>query len=245
MNYQIGIFDSGIGGVSVLKELIKEIPDSNIFYLSDSKNCPYGDKSKEVVTEIVFQNVEFLRSLGCPLIVIACNTATAIAINQLRKTYPDTIFIGTEPAVKMVYDSCADKESLLLATKLTLDCARVQGLMQKYPISHLKTYACSGLADLIEEKNQQGIQEYFQQHFTPYRQVDSVVLGCTHYPLIKKELQNFFSQATIFDGSIGVAKETKRKLELLNLPKQEGTITFFDTSKEEKKEEIFKFYLQS
>ena len=127
---KIGVYDSGIGGVSVLKELIKDIPNASYFYLSDSKNNPYGDKTKEEVKEIVFNNIEFLINNNCNPIVIACNTATAVAIDDLRNKYKSITFIGIEPAIKMVHDENINNDKvLLIATKLTTETDRIKELI--------------------------------------------------------------------------------------------------------------------
>lgn len=243
MEEKIGVFDSGIGGVSVLKELIQNIPNACYFYLSDSIHNPYGDKKKEEIKQLVFKNVEFLLSNNCKIIVIACNTATAVAIDEVRKKYPDITFIGTEPAIKMAYDEKDHGKTLLLATKLTLECERIKGLMSNYPIEDLNIYPCVGLADLIENKKLDKIKEYIESNLENYKDADTVILGCTHYPLIKNEFQNFFKNARIIDGSRGIAKQTKRKVEELNLQFERSRIYFYDTSKMPEKQKIFEFYM--
>jgi len=243
MEEKIGVLDSGIGGVSVLKELIYDIPNATYFYLSDSKNNPYGDKTEEEIKKIVFENVEFLLSKNCKMIVIACNTATAVAIDDLRKEYPNITFIATEPAIKMAYDEKPNGKTLLLATKLTLECERVKGLMNKYKIEDLNIYPCTGLADLIENKRIEEAKEYINKNLANYKDIDTIILGCTHYPLIKKEFEKFFPNAKVIDGSKGIAKQTKRKLEELNLKFENSKIYFLDTSKSAEKQKIFEFYM--
>lgn len=240
---KIGVLDSGLGGISVLKELIQSIPKACYFYLSDSINNPYGDKKEEEIKQIVFENVEFLLSNNCKIIVIACNTATAVAIDDLRKKYPDITFIGTEPAIKIAYDEKTSGKTLLLATKLTLESERIRGLMKKYPIENLDTYPCSGLADLIENKELMEAKKYLKSNLEKYKDIDTVILGCTHYPLIKNTFQNFFKNAKIIDGSKGIAKQTKKKVEELNLQFERSQIYFYDTSKMPEKQKNFEFYM--
>ncbi len=244
MKGKIGILDSGIGGVSVLREIIKEIPNGEYYYLSDSKNNPYGEKSKEEIQKIVFQNVEHLLKQECKLIVLACNTATAVAIDALRKQYPSVTFIGTEPAIKMAHDHPVKGTTLLLATKLTLECERIQNLISTYPVENLVTYPCVGLADRIENQRLSELDAYFQEHFTPYQDSQIVVLGCTHYPLIKEQFQKFFSHATIIDGSKGIAKETKRQAERMQLSFEVCRILLEDTSNDPEKLSIFRTLLE-
>lgn len=241
---KIGVFDSGIGGVSVLKELIKNIPDASYLYLSDSKNNPYGDKTKEEVKEIVFNNIEFLINNKCNPIVIACNTATAVAIDDLREEYKDITFIGIEPAIKMVYDkNVTDEKVLLIATKLTTETSRIKDLINKYKPNNLEVFQAIGLAELIENKNIDKIKEYFDKNFIEYKDYKYIILGCTHYSLIKDIFKDYFKNAIIIDGNYGVVKQTKKKLEELNIKYKTSNIDFIDTSNNDTKEQIFNYYL--
>lgn len=242
---KIGVYDSGIGGVSVFREIVKLLPCADYFYLSDSKNNPYGDKSSEEILDIVFKNVQFLIEKGCSIIVIACNTATAVAIDTLRKAYPQICFIGTEPAIKIVHDHPSSGRTLLLATNLTLHMERVQNLIQKYPVDNLETYPCSGLADIIESCDLAGVRNYIQEHLQSYFDVSSLVLGCTHYPLVQSIFQEYFPNATIVDGSLGIANQVVRKVEELSLSCSTYNLEFVDTSGNPKKREIFDFYCQA
>ena len=129
---RIGIFDSGIGGVTVLKEIIKVLPNEDYFYYSDSINNPYGDKNSIEIINICKRNVELLLKNNCKIIVIACNTASAIAIESLRKEYPNIRFIGIEPAFKMVHDFNPDGETLIRATKGTIESEKFNILYNRW-----------------------------------------------------------------------------------------------------------------
>ena len=117
---KIGIFDSGLGGITVFKEILNQNIKADFFYLADNKNIPYGIKDKNEVKELIEKNIKYLIDIGCQIIVIACNTATALSINLLRKKYPNIIFIGTEPAVKVAADDKNKTKILVTATSITL-----------------------------------------------------------------------------------------------------------------------------
>lgn len=151
-NSPIGIFDSGIGGVTVLKEIVKILPKENYIYYSDSINNPYGDKKTEDIIQIVDNIVEKLIKYECKIIVIACNTASARTVDFLRKKYKNMIFVAIEPAYKMVYDYAYDEPTLVMATKGTIESEKFSLLFNKF--NNHKTYLlqCLGLADIIEER---------------------------------------------------------------------------------------------
>lgn len=213
----IGVFDSGIGGVSVLQEIIKLIPKGHFLYYMDSINNPYGDKSPDDVYSIVKNIVDYLLDRGCIAIVIACNTASAICVKRLREEYPDTLFIAIEPAYKMVYDFNPLGKTLVMATKGTIESEKFLSLYKKYDNNNTILLPCSGLADLIEEGDNLKITEYLSSNLSKYRGVDNVVLGCTHYSLIKDDIKKVLGDVNFFDGSIGVSRELLRQLEFRNI----------------------------
>ena len=176
-NNKIGIFDSGIGGVTVLKEIIKILPNENYIYYSDSANNPYGDKTKEEVIEICDKIVQFLLSKGCKVIVIACNTASAKAVSFLRDKYKKIPFIAIEPAYKMVYDYAYDKPTLVMATKGTIESEKFNLLYKTYDNHKTELLECIGLANIIEEGNKEKIKKYLANILSEYRgKVQNVVL---------------------------------------------------------------------
>ena len=154
-NSCIGIFDSGIGGVTVLKEIIKILPDENYIYISDSKNNPYGDMKKEKIIKRCEEITKFLIENKSKVIVIACNTASAIASEFLRKKYKNIPIIAIEPAYKMVYDHNYDKETLVMATKGTIESEKFNLLYKKYNNHKTQLLECVGLAEIIEEGNKE------------------------------------------------------------------------------------------
>lgn len=243
MKEYIGVFDSGIGGVTVLKELRKLLPNESFYYYSDSINNPYGDKSKEHLEKITLDIVEFLISKNCKAIVIACNTASAICSKMLREKYPNIPIIAIEPAYKMVHDYSFNEKTLVLATKGTIESEKFLSLYEKYNNHKTELISCSGLAELIEKDENDKIKEYLKVNLAKYQGYKNIVLGCTHYPLIKEEIKEVLGNVIFYDGSIGVSKELKRQLEakklLNNNINEKQEIVFHDSSFNELKKDRF------
>lgn len=239
----IGIFDSGIGGVTVLKEIIKILPNENYIYYSDSANNPYGDKSDKKIINLCENIVKLFLEKNCKAIVIACNTASAKAVKYLRKKYPQEIFIAIEPAYKMVYDFAYEKPTLVMATKGTIKSEKFNLLFNKY--NNHKTYllSCIGLADIIEAGTHEELKRYLRKILGVYKGlVDNVVLGCTHYPLIKKEITKVLGPVKFFDGAPRLAIHLKEVLEeknLVNDSENKGSVKFTDSQDLKEKENRF------
>ena len=254
MDKPIGIFDSGIGGVTVLKEIVKILPNENYFYYSDSTNNPYGDKKDSEIIDICDKIVNKLIDKKCKAIVIACNTASAKASRYLREKYKDIPIIAIEPAYKMVYDNSYEKTTLVMATKGTIESEKFNLLFKKY--NNHKTYLlpCIGLADIIENGDINKIRNYLNKNLGIYKnRIENVVLGCTHYPLIKKEImQSLGNEIQFFDGSISLAKHLKNILQerdMLNKKENKNqNIVFIDTNSKSEirflKEKRFYEYLK-
>ncbi len=238
---KIGIFDSGIGGVTVLREIIKILPNENYIYYSDSKNNPYGDKTDEEIQQLCDNIVQHFIKEKCKVIIIACNTASSKAVKLLREKYPQIPFVAIEPAYKMVHDYAYDKPTLVMATKGTIDSEKFNLLLKKY--DNHKTYllSCIGLADRIEQGNKEEIKKYLKEHISIYQgKVQNVVLGCTHYPLIQKEIQEILGQVQFFNGAPNLAKHLKDILKEKKLLNQgEGKIEFEDSQGLEQKKKRF------
>lgn len=242
-NKAIGIFDSGIGGVTVLKEILKLLPNEDYIYYSDSINNPYGDKSDEEI-KIICEHIvnEFIKQ-ECKAIVIACNTASAKAAQYLRETYKHIPFIAIEPAYKMVYDYAYYEPTLVMATKGTIESEKFNLLYHTYDNHKTILLPCVGLADIIEEGNQDKLKKYLEEHLKAYRgKVKNVVLGCTHYPLIQNEIQEVLGQVHFFNGAPYLAKHLKEVLEennLVNIEHTKKEIQFIDSSNDEQKKKDF------
>ena len=226
MDKKIGIFDSGIGGLTTLKEIQNILPNEDIIYYADSKNNPYGSKTKEELEKITSNIVDQLIKKDVKIIVIACNTATTNCIDYLRNKYKDMIFVGTEPAIKVACDKNY-KNILVLATPTTISSERTQELVSKNKKDYENFYLvpCNGLANAIERNDQTKIDELLKEILTPYqdKNIDAIVLGCTHYPLIKCKIQEYFKNSILIDGNKGVSNQVKYQLETNNLLKQNNT----------------------
>lgn len=216
----IGVFDSGIGGLSVLEELEKVLPNEDFYYYGDSINNPYGEKSDQELLEITSHIVDALKEKGAKIIVIACNTATTRVMKKLREKYPEMIFVGTVPAIKVACDHDS-KNTLVMATEATTHSLRTAELIRdnKRKDQNIYLVSCPGLANAIETKNEEKIKNILQETFLPYKDknIDTIVLGCTHYPFIKKEILEEMPGVKLVDGSHGVSMETKRQLTENNL----------------------------
>lgn len=227
MNKKIGVLDSGIGGTTVLDKMVELLPNEEYIYYADTKNNPYGEKSEEELYKIVRNIVTFLiDEKNCKIIVLACNTATTKCMKKLRKEFPEMLFVGTVPAVKVACDNHY-KHTLVLATPATIDSERMTELVQdnKKENQEINLYPCPGLADAIEKQEEDKITQILEKikRKTKAKKIDSIVLGCTHYPLIKDKIKKYFPKAALLDGSSGVAKEVKRQLENHNLLNQTNT----------------------
>lgn len=216
MSNIVGVFDSGIGGLSVLRELEKILPNEDFYYYGDSLNNPYGEKSDEELFEITSGVVDYLVNKGCRVIVIACNTATTRCMKYLREKYKDVIFAGTVPAIKVACDRDF-KNTLVMATPATIESERTMELIRDNIRKDQNIYlvACPGLANAIEDNDQEKIKEILKDTFREYKdkEIDSIVLGCTHYPFIKEDILKEMPGVILLDGSRGVAMEVKRQLE--------------------------------
>lgn len=211
---KIGLFDSGIGGTTILDAIKKLIPNAEYKYIADTKNCPYGEKPTEELKRITTACVDELTNWGAKIIVIACNTATTRCIAYLREKYPSINFIGTEPAIKVATDSGA-KNILVMATPSTVTSERTAALIRKNqkPGQNIELLACPGLAATIEKEYKAGDREKISNLLAElFRNVtivpDTIVLGCTHYSLIKDLVAQFYPTAKLVDGCDGVARRT-------------------------------------
>lgn len=221
----IGFFDSGVGGLSVLRETIKLMPYEDFIYFGDSKNAPYGTKSVEEVKKLTFNAVDFLMKKDVKAVVIACNTATSAAIEDLRKTYKTFPVIGIEPALKPAVELGRKGKILIMATPMTLTEIKFKKLMDNYKSeADMEPLPCPGLVELIEKGILHGhkMKEYLLAILSPYMHSDiaAVVLGCTHYPFVREEISSLLREKgniPVIDGSEGTARQLKKQLELNNL----------------------------
>lgn len=231
----IGFLDSGIGGTSVLKEALRLLPNEDYYFFSDSANNPYGDKSDRQIIERCDELVgDMINKKECKAIVLACNTASAKAVGYLREKYCDTPIIAIEPAYKMVHDNNPDGFTLVMATRGTLESEKFHKLFYTYYNNNTSLLACVGLADLIEQERYDELKDYLEDILKDYKgRVSNVVLGCTHYPLAKRQISEVLGDVNFFDGAKGVSRQLKRVLsdkKLLNDNMKSGKIEFSDSS---------------
>ena len=220
-NNPIGLFDSGVGGTSIWKEVHALLPNESTIYLADSKNAPYGQKTEEEIIALSKKNTEILLNNNCKIIIVACNTATTNAIKVLRATY-DIPFIGIEPAIKPAALHTKTQKIGILATQGTLNSALFHQTVALY--SDVKVVEQIGyeLVQLIEsgaihsEKMTQLLKDYLLPMVA--EGIDYLVLGCTHYPYLIPQIKQIIPKhIKIIDSGEAVAKQTKHILEVNNL----------------------------
>ena len=236
----IGLFDSGIGGTSIWKEVHALMPHENTIYLADSKNAPYGLKSKDEIIALSFKNTEFLLENNCKIIVVACNTATTNAIKELRAKY-DVPFIGIEPAIKPAALQSKTQTIGILATKGTLNSELFHKNVANHPDVKIIEQIGHGLVQLIENGDMDSaeMEELLRSYLNPMveKNIDYLVLGCSHYPYLIPQIKKIIPpQIKIIDSGEAVAKQTQKILEqnkLLNLSKRKSSQIFYTNSEPE------------
>ncbi|MDR0688098.1 MAG: glutamate racemase [Prevotellaceae bacterium] len=226
---RIGIFDSGVGGLSVLREVVALLPRERVCYVADAAHCPYGSRPADEVLRLSLRMVRFLLDKDCKLIVVACNTATAAAINALRKTFPDVPFVGMEPAVKPAAAQSKTCRVGILATAGTLQSRLFNQTKARYAAGvKLHVVAGNGLVELVELGREDSPEalELLRTYLQPMLDgnVDELVLGCTHYPFLQSSIEKIAQgRMSIINPAPAVAVQVKRMLEHSNLLNDEPT----------------------
>lgn len=234
---KIGIFDSGIGGLSVLHQAMITLPEADYMFYADVDNVPYGEKTREEVKDFVDKAVGFLARRGCQSIVLACNTATSVAISFLRDKYKLPI-IGIEPAVKPACEHRKDKRVMVVATPVTANGAKLKNLIMKYDDSDsVDVVALPGLVRFAQQDEFDSINvlNYLRNEFTGYRLSDysQLVLGCTHFNYFKDSFAKLFgSDVDIIDGNTGVSNNLRNTIISNGLfaetePDHKGSVEYF------------------
>ncbi len=217
----IAVFDSGVGGISVLRELVKLMPEENYLYFGDSANAPYGKKTTQQVRELTLRNAKMLFDRGAKALVVACNTATSAAIDVLRETFPDKLILGIEPALKPAITQFPTGTIGIMATEVTLREEKLQRLMAQFDTAEVHRISAPGLVELIEsgKADSPETEDFLRQILAPYvGKLDALVLGCTHYPFVKDTISRILGENTLLlDGGAGTARQTRRLLEQANL----------------------------
>lgn len=237
---KIAFFDSGVGGLTIFKEAFENI-DAEYIYFADNLNTPYGIKSKETVKEIVIKNVKKIIEFGADIVVIACNTATSVAINDLREIFKNKCIIGTEPAVKVAVDEhLNNKKILVCATTLTTKEEKMKKLIDKLHVKDRTSFL--PLDELVKfaenlDFNSPKVKEYLKEKFLDinFDKYSHVVLGCTHFPLFKETISELIpNNIEIVDSAHGVVKNVKNSINKLNLGEnKESSITLMLTKEDE------------
>jgi glutamate racemase len=220
----VGVFDSGLGGLSVLRAIRQVLPQTELLYLADSGHAPYGERSAEFIVARSLHIAQFLRDQGADLLVVACNTATATAVEELRRRHPDWPIVGVEPGIKPAAALTRNGQVGVLATTGTLRSQRFQMLSLAHA-AHVQLHLqpCPGLAAAIEggDLEAPALRQIVQTHCTPLREagVDTVVLGCTHYPFVAHHIQAALGAGVqLVDTAEAVARRTAHLASSLSTP---------------------------
>lgn len=218
----IGVFDSGVGGVTVANAIRSELPLCNIIYVADSAHLPYGDKSLVEIKEYSEGITSFLIDQGCKIIVIACNTASAAALKYLRERFPHIRFIGMEPAVKPAAEQTKSGVVGVIATTATFQGELFASVVERFASGvEVIRQPCPGLVQQIEagQQNAPKTEDMLRQWVTPMKEkgIDALVLGCTHYPFVKPVLEKILGpDVRIIDPAPAIARQVSRVVQEIN-----------------------------
>ena len=235
----IAVFDSGVGGISVLRHLRRVLPGERFLYYGDSANAPYGSRSTQQVRQLTLAAVRKLTTqYPVKALVIACNTATAAAVKDVRAAYPDMIVVGIEPALKVAADHFPGGRIGVMATEVTLREEKFDALLRRFDENcTVRKIPAPGLVQLIEEgkvdapETQDLLERLLQPHIG---KLDAVVLGCTHYPFAARAISRVLGESvTLLEGGDGTARETRRRLEQAGLLEEgAGEVTIINSSED-------------
>ena len=225
-NY-IGVFDSGVGGISILKKMKELLPQEDFLFFGDSANAPYGEKTPGQVLALSERIARGMIDDGVKAIVIACNTATSAAAAYLRDSYPQLPIVGVEPAIKPAAEAFPNGRILVMATEITLELEKFRNLSKRLAgMADFIPVKCIGLAGRIEEGrlHDPDLMDLLHSLLDRYAgRVDAVVLGCTHYPFIADQIRQVLGDLPLFDSADGTARELRHVLEMRGLIKDAGS----------------------
>lgn len=233
---KIGVFDSGLGGLTVLKAILEEFERSSIYYVADTSFAPYGDKTKDMIIDRSIKITQFLiDNHNIKALVVACNSATSAAIKALREKFADLIILGTEPGIKPAINISKTNKIAVLATKATIEGEKYQLLAQELKkAKDTKVYeiACVGLVNEIEKGdiNSQNINLMLSSWLLPLKEdnVDTIVLGCTHYPLIAKNIKTIMGEdINLIQTGEPIAKYLKLRLENITQNEKDSNLVVY------------------
>ena len=233
----IAVFDSGVGGISVLRHLVRVMPGERFLYFGDSANAPYGSRSTEEVRQLTLDGAGYLlENFPLKALVIACNTATAAAVRQVREKYPDLIVVGIEPALKVAADNFPGGRIGVMATEVTLREEKFDLLLHRFDRDCTITkIPAPGLVQLVEQGKVDHPETDALLHriLDPYvGKLDALVLGCTHYPFAAAAIGRVLGpEVRLLEGGDGTARETRRRLAAADLLEEgDGEITIVNSS---------------
>ncbi len=235
----IGVFDSGLGGLSVLREIRMLLPAEDLLYYADNAYCPYGIRSREEIQERSERISRLLLDQGVKAIVVACNTASAMAIEHIRSEFPGVPFVGLEPAVKPAVKLTRSRKVGVLATPRTVAGERLRWLIETHANGvEVRTVAATGLVELVEEGTLAGpdVVETLRPLLDPMLAagVDVVVLGCTHYPFLRTEIEAYVGERIpVIDSGVAIARRTRTVLEMHGLRREDtgaGSLTMMTSA---------------
>lgn len=238
----IGVFDSGVGGISTLRELVRILPNERFLYYGDDAHAPYGIRPTEEVRELTALCVRELVDAGVKAVVLACNTATAAAAGYLREKYPDLPIIGAEPALKPAVDG-GHRRIGVMATPTTLHAQKFHDLAERFGgRAEIIPLPAAGLVELIERDIRSGeaLEALLAERLAPAmdQKVDALVLGCTHYPFVREAIASVVGKGVaLYDGNLGIAQQTARSLAHAGLSAPHGAtderVTFYKNGQRE------------
>lgn len=234
-NNPIGLYDSGFGGLSVWRELYRALPAESLIYLGDGKNCPYGELPAEQILQLALQSVDVLVKRGCKMIVIACNTATAVAIKSLREKYPSIPFVGMEPAVKPACLSTRSGVVGVVATERSLQSEKFLSTLARYGEGVEVIRAVGrGFVEAVEsnEECSPATESVVRRVLEPIiaAGADTIVLGCTHYPFLRDVIDRVIgdNDVRVIDSGEAVEKRVESLLDSCDLRADEGNVAQYD-----------------
>lgn len=244
-NDYIAVFDSGVGGISVLRHLVRQLPGEKFLYFGDSANAPYGTRPTQEVRALTLAAAKHLfEAYPVKALVLACNTATAAAVEELRRVYPQRIIVGIEPALKLAADHFPGGRVGVMATQVTLREEKFDALLHRWDDTcSVAKIPAPGLVELVEggKGDSPQTQALLEEILSPYiGRLDALVLGCTHFPFAAGAIEKVLGRdVALLDGGDGTARETKRRLELADLLEQgTGSVTILNSQPGERMVEL-------
>lgn len=247
----VGFLDSGVGGLAVLRSAVEQLPHEHFLFYGDIGNAPYGSRGDDEIRTLVFNAAANLYNRGIKALVVACNTATSAAIDDIRELYADMPVLGMEPAIKPACEELPHGRIAVMATPAALRMHRFQEQLDHFcGTADITSVPCPGLSRLIEERgpDSRAVMDYLKELFKTYSAegVDGVVVGCTHYIFVERHIRKYTGAARIFNGVRGTVNHLARRLEqagILNAGEGPGHVTLLATPGSESELPMFeKFF---